>query len=631
MKKFIRISLIVLTLQGLSGCNYLDIVPDNVATIENAFTLRTSAQKYLYTCYSYLPQHGSLTTQSPSFVGRELWPLDYAVGHQTTAQFAKGLQNASTPLLNFWEGLNGGIDIFEGIRDCNIFLENIQNVPDMEQPERDQWAAEVKFLKAYYHFFLLQLYGPIPIIRENLPIDADISEVRMRRQPVDECIDYIVELLDSAIPYLQNLPAQQINSTDYGRATVMMALGLKARVLSTAASPLFNGNPDYANYIDPELGPLFNPTYSSEKWQKAMLAAKAALDNAASLGMALYKFQPNPATELTDTTIVQLSIREAFAAREINGEVIWPNTGAFQQQGGLSPMSWTPDDVSYSMLGRYGPSLDIVELYYTNNGLPIEVDKTWDYAGRFDFKTGDVKNMHHVKLGYETVKLHFDREPRFYANVGFDGGVWYGQGKYTDADKWHLEIRAGRFTGVREASIHSPTSYYPKKPINYQSYIAGGTYYANSYMFPNMRLAELYLLFAEAANELNGPSEEALSHINTVRERADIPTVQEAWDSYSTQPGKYTTKEGLRDIIRQEIRIELNTESQVYWHLLRWKIAEDVLSKPIIGWDKRGATPEEFYQQTLIFQRTFQKRDYFMPIRELVLQQNENLLQSPRW
>ena len=631
MKKIIKIALVIVGLQGMWGCNYLDVVPDNVRTIEHSFALRTEARRFLYTCYSYLPQHGHLESSSPSFAGFEMWPLAYNAS--TTSRLVMGQQNVTSPLLNYWEGLNGGKDLFQGIRDCNIFLENIQSVPDMQQPERDQWAAEVTFLKAYYHFFLMQLYGPIPLVRENLPIDADVSEVRLRREPVDVCVDYIVQLLDDALLYLPDLPLQQIDRPNYGRVTALMARSVKAKVLATAASPLFNGNADYADYIDDVHGPLFNQTYSVEKWERARDALKEAIDNATRIGMVLYEFEPGPTLSLSDTTLFELNIREAFASRDANvrGEVIWPNTVGNALQSALTPRSWSPDLTSVGTTGSYGPPLQIAEMFYTDKGLPIDQDRTWDYQGRYDIRVGDEENKQHVFPGYETVKLHFHREPRFYANIGFDGGIWYGQGKYEEGDNWHLEIRGGRYTSVRETSLHSPTGYYPKKPINYTNYLEGSTYYVSSYLFPNLRLTDLYLLYAEVLNEIGGPSEEVFTYLNAIRARAGIPTVQESWDNYSYQPGKYRSQEGLREIIRQERRIELNSESQVYWDLLRWKMAEDILSEPIMGWDKRGVLPEEFYKETVIFERAFRKRDYFMPIREYELQRNENLKQSPGW
>lgn len=631
MKRIIKIALVFFTLQGFAGCSYLDVVPDNVATIDNAFALRNSARKFLHTCYSYLPQHGLPTNSSPSFIGIEMWPL--AFNPTNTSRFVMGQQNVSGPLLNYWEGLNGGKDLYQGIRDCNIFLENIQNVPDMQQFERDEWAAEIKFLKAYYHFFLMQLYGPIPIVRENLSIDADVSEVRWRRDPVDDCVDYIVELLDEALVYLPNHPVQQIDRSMYGRITAMMAYGLKAKVLGTAASPLFNGNPDYAGYVDPVHGNLFNQTYSAEKWERAMLAAKEAIDNAASVGLELFYYKPGVTENLSDTTLIELNIREAFATRDafVDSEIIWSNTNAWAQQSVLTPRSWDPVNTSTGTSGAYGPTLQNVEMFYTDKGLPIDQDRTWDFDGRYGFRIGDEQNKRHVKIGYETINLHFHREPRFYANIGFDGGVWYGQGRYDDQDSWHLEIRGGRFTSVRETSAHSPTGYYPKKPINYTNWVDGTVHRVSSYLFPNMRLTEIYLWYLEAANEFGGPSAEVFEYLNAIRARAGIPTVQESWDLYSTQPGRYNTREGLREIIRQERRIELNTESQVYWDLLRWKLATSVLSRPIIGWDKRGVTTQEFYQSTVLHQRQFRNRDYFMPIREYELQRNNNLLQSPGW
>src|SRR3546814_18733723 len=93
--------------------------------------------------------------------------------------------------MNEWECMS---QLFKGIRDCNIFMENIDKVPDMDDMEKDRWKAEAKFLKAYYHFWLLRLYGPIPVIRENIPISAGPEDVKVVREPVDAVVDYIVQI-----------------------------------------------------------------------------------------------------------------------------------------------------------------------------------------------------------------------------------------------------------------------------------------------------------------------------------------------------------------------------------------------------------------------------------------------------
>src|SRR5690606_3457870 len=112
-----------------------------------------------------------------------------------------------------------------GIRDCNIFLENIHRPFDLDDFERNQWIAEVKFLKAFYHFWLLRMYGPIPIVRENIPIGAGSSEVQVYREPIDLVVSYIVELLDEAAEGLPLVP--QSMALEMGRPTKPMALAVK--------------------------------------------------------------------------------------------------------------------------------------------------------------------------------------------------------------------------------------------------------------------------------------------------------------------------------------------------------------------------------------------------------------------
>lgn len=629
MKRYIKIVCLVFVLANLSACKkFLDIVPDNVATIDNAFTLRSTAKKYLYTCYSYLPFPGSIDN-SPSFLRGELWGLGYY--KTNSVNFQRDGQNVLEPIFNYWEGRAGGNDLFEGIRDCNIFLENIGKVPDIQREERAQWIAEVKFLKAYYHYFLMKIYGPIPLIRQNLPIDAGIEEVKVRREPVDSGFNYIVSLLDEAIPDLPGLNFNEVARQEYGRVNKSIAMSVKAMVMVTAASPLFNGNTDYANYTDEKYGPLFNQQYAAEKWEKAMISAKEAIDECESIGLRLFKFQSGVGQNLSDSTLTKMSIRGAFASKTINGEIIWAYTGGWALQSALTPRSWDPNNNTPSTAANCGPPIDVLELFYTNHGVPIDEDKQWDYSQRFNLSTAKEADRYYIAKDYVTAKLNFNREPRFYANVGFDGGIWYGQGKYDDKDSWHLETKASQYTSVFTTDVFSPTGTFPKKNIYYENYISSNTYYVTSYQFPFMRLADLYLLYAEAANEFEGPGAKSYQYLDIVRERAGLPTVVDSWTNYSKYPTKYTTKDGLRDIIRRERRVELMFESKGYWDLLRWKTAQQVMSQPVEAWNRDEKTPERYYIPTVLFQRNFKKRDYFVPIREYELQRNKNLLQSPGW
>ena len=172
MKKLkITIAALIVLFSAFSCDNYLDVVPDNVATIDDAFVDRASAEKFLATCYSYLPNFGDPWVNAGIGAGDEVWFNEEIVGSDfNSALIARGLQNATDPHLNFWDGRMRGKNLYIGFRDCNIFLEEIHNAVGLTESERKRWIAEVKFLKAYYHFWLFKSYGPIPIIKENLPI-----------------------------------------------------------------------------------------------------------------------------------------------------------------------------------------------------------------------------------------------------------------------------------------------------------------------------------------------------------------------------------------------------------------------------------------------------------------------------
>lgn len=129
IKQIILIALVIVT----SACNdYIDVVPDNVATLDNAFALRNEAEKYLFTCYSYLPRHGSADYNPAFFGGDELIPgIDMANGINPRYLII-GRQGISTVYMDFWDGYNGGQmqrssgdgkGAYDAIRDCNIFLE----------------------------------------------------------------------------------------------------------------------------------------------------------------------------------------------------------------------------------------------------------------------------------------------------------------------------------------------------------------------------------------------------------------------------------------------------------------------------------------------------------------------------
>lgn len=623
----------------LSSCRYLDVVPDDVATIDNAFSLRSQAEKYLFTCYSYLPNFASWSSNPALLSGDEIWfyyPYSSAYYGKPPSnwEIARGNQNVVNPYLNYWDGANGGEPLFEAIRTCNTFLENIDRVPDMESTEKTEWSAEVKFLKAYYHWYLLQMYGPIPIMDKNLPVSSDPESVKVYREPVDSCVDYIVRLIDSAAA---DLPDAIQNPVDQmGRISKPIALAIKARILVTAASPLFNGNPDYANYVDNKGRHLFNTTADPQKWERAEEACREAIDECQSLGYELYHFNPSVASYKMGPEIqTQMDIRNAVCEKW-NSEIIWGGTNSMASsiqkyaQPIIDPTA--ASNFASGPLGEYAPTMRMAELFYTQNGLPIDEDKTWDYAGRYGLDTATQRDMFYIQPGYATAALHFGREPRFYADLGFDGGVWYGQGAFNDSSTWHVEGLLGRYSGQIRGDSYSITGYYAKKLVNFLNVQQpSGAYSVQAYPWPIIRLADLYLYYAEAINEVSGPTDDALKWIDLVRARAGIPSVEDAWSQYATHPGTYKTKDGFREIVHQERLIEMAFEGDRFWDLRRWKESAGEMTGPIRGWNISQSKTADYYHPTVLFNQTYPQKYYFWPIKESDLITNNNLVQSPGW
>jgi hypothetical protein len=627
MRKYIIIGLYTtLFLVVLSSCKkFLDVVPDNVATIDNAFTLRTQAKKFLYTCYSFLPRDGQLGDDPAMVGGDELWEIPERGAY---LEMAKGFQSKVNPLGDRWSRM------YQGIRDCNIFLENIDKVPDMQPEEKMNWISEVKFLKAYYHFYLVRMYGPIPLIKTNLPISADVNEVKVFRDPVDSCFNYITKLLNEAatgLPLVLNSPGSEA-----GRITLPIALSLKAKVLVTAASPLFNGNKDQTALKNPDGTQLFNTTFSQIKWDSAAVACKKAIDICTAAGMKLYVYNPSfQQFSLSNAIKTQLSISGAVTEKW-NSEIIWANTQS--NTAGLQRLIsswWDPKYIDgITTRGELSPPLKIAEMFYSANGVPINEDKTYNYTGRYQLQVSGDADKLLVHKGYTTIGLHFNREPRFYADLGFDGGVYYGHGRYDDNDYnslFYLESKFKQKNGLR-GSYNTVTGYNLKKLINFQNVTGAlNDYSVIDYPYPIMRLSDLYLLYAEALNESVGPTAEVNKYVDLVRARAGLPTVAASWTNFSTNPVKYQNKDGMRSIIRQERLIELCFESQRLWDLRRWKESATELNKQILGWDLAQTEPISYYRTKVIYNQSFGAKDYFWPIAESYIVNNRNLVQNLGW
>ena len=649
MKNKIKYGLIFLNLIFVYSCsNYLNVVPDDIPTINHAFSNRAMAERYLYTCYSYLPNPASVNKQPTFEAGGECW-VHYedgtyvwwltgagAEGDIYAYYIATGLQNTNAPYLNFWEGQNGGTNLFIALRDCNIFLENINEVADMTGEEKAQWISEVKFLKAYYHFYLLRSYGPIPIIDQNLPVSSSVEDVRIYREPVDLVANYISTLLDDAATGLPMNVTPEIMAL--GRITKPAALALKAKLWMLMASPEFNGNSYYKDMVDSRGTHLFPTTYDATLWNKAAEATKEAIDCAQSAGRKLYYYPGfNP---ISDDTKAKLNIRGAVTDKW-NTELIWGSTvtSEYGQQNTylIQELALLRYEDGIQNLNNaasiLAPTLQTVERFYSKNGVPIDEDKDYDYAHRYDIDKATDADKFFIKPGFETPKLNLNREIRYYGSLFFDGCAAYGNGVVTDDPPYYARMKKSQTGGMTHNICYSITGYLPQKVININTVSQAPNYWLPyGYAFPYIRLADLYLMYSEALNEtMTTPNDEVFKWIDQVRARAGLDGVQDSWTQHSNRPAKFTTQAGMREIIHRERLNELAFEGEGWWDLLRWKEAETEMSKPVQGWNVTGEETADYYVVKTIATRRFTYKDYLYPIRQAAFDINPNLVQNPGW
>jgi len=640
MKDFIKkIILTCLIAFGFISCSdYLDLVPDDTPTIATVFENRNGALRYRVTLYSYLPNFQDFQRNPSQMSGDESWINDAAFdafGGTKPGVIARGFQSVGSTAFDSWGRM------YAGIRDCNVFLNEIGGAIDLTDLERKKWEAEAKTLKAYYHFYLMRMYGPIPIVKENLSVNSAPNEVQVARNSVDDVTNYIVELLDEA---LVDLPASLPNDeSDYGMINKPVAAAIKARVLVTAASPLFNGNSDYASFVDAEGNNLINTTFDAIKWEKAATACKEAIDLAEAAGHALYTFNPAEVNEtLSDTTLLKMAIRGSFTSRTSN-EVIWAATGRLvsDQRRSMARLA-TPGATTFTLRNAiesfHAPTMRVAEMFYSENGVPINEDVNFDYSNRFTTTAASQEHLYYVQPNFVTAKLHLNREARFYASLGFDGNVWYGHGVPDDEDLLIVEAKQFQRAGLQDESGtigYSATGYFAKKLAHYKTTINvnGARLGPETYAWPVIRLADLYLMYAEALNETSTgtPAPAVYEYVDKVRERAGLESVVSSWTTHSNLPNKPSTTEGMRAIIQKERTIELIFEGNRFWDLRRWKKASEAMNKPIRGWNINGQTTETYYNVQTLYQPTFSSKDYLWPISLTTVLRNKELIQNPGW
>lgn len=629
---------------SLEACDFLDVVPEGAASEDDIWKTSNQAETFIYRCYSGIPdrwtlQGGPDICGGGDFISGWYGYIDYF--HWKSLVYNKNRESPSYSYFRLWDSNSAtfagaqsswNYDLYGYIRNCWYAINKLPSVPGISGEQLKKFTGECYFLIALYHQILLEYYGPIILVTKEQPFNSPDNEVYAPRSKYDDCVDSIAANYKKAITMLPS----SWPSGDVGRATTAAAYGFLARLYLSAASPLVNGNKKfYADLKNKNGQPLMNLSYDNEKWKLAMDAAKNAITFCEANGYSLY-YENTGSTGTSQTFNQGVDNYHNCFTGTGNNIASWYNSkeylfSIYTSQASYNIQSMAPrvGFTSYNSLGFRGymvPTWDAINMYLSKNGLPMNIDP----------ETKDI-NLYSVAQGDSTALLNRNREPRFYASVGYDRGLFDINGGTIS-----IHSRAGEAQGMpSNASLGyqgwlSRNGYFCKKWISkMDSYNASKkTMNTHSYAFPYLRMAELYLDYAEAEFEYTGHLDDyALACLNKVRYRAGLPSFEDSW----SKVGGIPTGDDLRQEIHRERSIEFLMEGRRYYDIRRWMTAETEMMRQQKAWTLTGKTQQQFYVVTNMYEdgdldgvRTFASpRDYWLAIPFTDMNKNLQLVQNP--
>ncbi|WP_298646811.1 RagB/SusD family nutrient uptake outer membrane protein [uncultured Proteiniphilum sp.] len=610
MKKILYTSIIVVFSIATSCEDYLDQVPQGLLTQEIVFDNSKTIKRWIANCYSYIPvNHISIGyPYGGSPVAQGGWntmsdELDYTSNFGAsywTDAIQKGNWTSSSPTstyCDYWTYF------YTAIRQIHLFLNNVHTTNDFNEEEMNKAKLEVRFLRAYYYAYLIQVYGAVPLILDEISFTEDMNVLRT---PYDEIVNWLdTELKDIAA----SLPLKADDKNwYYGQPTKGSALAVRARMLLYAARPLFNGNSDLKDVKNPDGTTLFNTTYSVEKWKRAADAIKDIFD----LGVYDLHKEYN-----TDGSIdPYMSLINTFFDSD-NEEIIFARTD------GNNNFNWdsfcTPpcaDFTDGNALGFLSITQETIDAFFTKDGLDIQEDPNYSETGfstadlyATNTKWEDVSDYPGLLAPKGTYNMYIHREPRFYVDVMFNGQMCPQSKVIIDFQSW-----GGNW-------YHNQTGYTPRKQVDPTFSSFKSVLYRPVVLY---RLAEFYLSYAEALNEYDPGNPNIIKHINLVRERAGIPGLSSSLDPTA-----------MRKAILRERQIELFCESLRYFDITQWKMGTTLLNKEFHGMNisttTNAATTTSFYARKVYETRVFKNYFNLWPIPFDEINTNKNLVQNMGW
>lgn len=485
---------------------------------------------------------------------------EFALATANINKFINGGWSPANPFSNTW------VKSYRALAEIHYYLENIHKVDLSEYQYESSYADMILQYELFpYELRFLRAYYYFELVKTYGDVPLVTTTLTngqansVKRTPANEIFKFIVDELDQVAP---NLPIsyEQEPGMEIGRATRVAAYALKARTLLYAASP------------------LFNTTNEASKWTAAAEAAKYVIDHAKDWGVSL-------------STYANLWGHDAFFNKEIIFGIGRGENNDFEKAN-------YPIGVENGASGNC-PTQSLVDAY--------------EYS-----KTGETflqRNPGVIDLNGD-VNPYEGLDPRFELTIVKNGDTWPTNG----AQKRVIETYEGGFNGAPKYGA-TPTGYYLRKFVDGSSVTTADNQTSKRHTWIVIRLAEMYLDFAEAAFYATGSANEPLfgmtanDAVNVLRTRKDID-----------MPKFKEDQEAWVERYERERLVEFAFEDQRFWDVRRWKKGEQYFKNVTAA-----SISSDLKLTREVHTRAWNEKYNLFPIPQSEIQRNANLTQNPGW
>lgn len=641
LKLFCALSLIC----GFASCtDYLDKTPDSTVNADEAFKNFTNFQGYVEEVYNCIPSKESNywcttfnwgedeilnTGKGDSHETAHFDLGDYRYWYSDPQSFLHSNGLSSTSNDKFSHSLEHA---WYCIRKCNLGLENLEKMTDCTQEEKNIIKGQLLFFRAWWHEELMEFYGGMPYVDTVLDGSQALTLPRLSFQ---ECATKCAEDFRAAADLLPNdwdktvIGKKTLGKNDL-RITKVCALGYLGKVLLWAASPL--------NNLGAEVGASKNgDTYR----YNVEFAAKAADALAEAISQVNSGSTPYALAEYKYDNIYD---HVASEDSKTNFSDIFRTTGkGWKQPGSTEAILRAPyigaNGSNWNFTKNWGikineivqhdavihqPTANYVNYYGMANGLPLDDPES----------------------GFDPTHPFKGRDPRFYHDIVFDGFQYINTtiGKENpDYQFKYVQMYTG--SNLRSSSSQGcRTGYYCQKLVPHQAnrydvmYEWGGALQCD---LPYMRLADIYLMYAEAGAAVQGANYKsnkcnltAVDAINVLRDRVEAGHVA---DKYAANQQKFM------DEVRRERAVELAFEGFRWNDLQRWlllteypyNIKTSQEFKRVGNYDFTKKDPRDAevagWSEKTILTRDFTEKHYLLPLKQSDVYLYPEFGQNPGW